>query len=96
MSEITADQAADAQQEAGKPPAEKPKRTSSTTKYVVLELNGDDWAEVDRLETRSSKEAVRAYLDANEVSAGTFVAVPERSFEPVTVKTETVARRMFS
>lgn len=85
-----------------------PGATSRTgTEYVVLgkvenpagaEVKPEPnvWVEVGRYSTRSPKAAVSAHLKAARIDTGTFVAVPVRNFEPMTPKTETQTRIVFS
>lgn len=55
------------------------------------------WAVVKAMqEARSSKAAVTAYLDSTEKKDGTYCAVPIRSWDPITVKTETTTRLVYS
>lgn len=63
------------------------------TEYVVLELvdvaeDADAWKEVVRLVASSSDAAIRSHANVTK-KAGTFVAVPARSFVMRTVETET-------
>lgn len=59
------------------------------TRYVVLRFRerGHDvesWDVAERVEANSAEQAVRSVGAAR----GTFVAVPERSWQPLTVETE--------
>lgn len=69
------------------------------TEYVVLGLieheDGDGWFEHARVEERSAQAAVRSALDGIQED-GTYVAVPARSWKPVTVKVETKTALRFS
>ncbi len=61
------------------------------TSYTILKLNDEDqtWGfEAVNIKASSSRRA----LAAAEVGAGTFVAVPDRSWKPLTVKTEQVTK----
>jgi hypothetical protein len=64
----------------------------SAATYVVLELSKDDvrdfYLEVERVEAHSARSAISKHLSANGGTDGTFVAVPERSWHPLKVKTE--------
>ena len=101
MSEVTADQAAEAQDIAGTPsdeptPAEKPQQPA--TNYRVLkedEERSDWWLDVGVFAARSPKKAVDMAMDAGKFTGGTFVATPDRSFSRVPVKTVTQDRRIF-
>jgi hypothetical protein len=104
MSEITADQAADAQQQAGmpnQPAGGVDEKSKQPTKYVVLFLasktqsGADAWVEGGIYEARSPAKAIDRYMDTSKEEEGTFIAVPARSWERVAVKTETRTRRIF-
>lgn len=74
-------------------PAPAPPETASrTTEYVILKFNEgtDEWSEHgDRVKATNRDTAVRRHIDGQEkVEAGTYVAVPAGSFQPVTVKAE--------
>lgn len=68
------------------------------TEYVIL-ANIDDggprWQEVARVKARSASAAIREMVSVSangllpEDSGGTYVAVPARSWRPVTVTVET-------
>lgn len=60
------------------------------TNYTILLKEGEAWKVVGTKEAASAKAAIRAQLNgkAAGMSTGTFVAVPSRSWEPVTVKVE--------
>jgi len=75
------------------------------TEYVILgntDDGGTRWQEVARLTARSTASAIREMVDGNangllpEDSGGVYVAVPARSFRPVTVKVETKTALRFS
>jgi len=55
----------------------------------------DEWQWVNTLNARSTRAAIAAHL-ANGKDSGTFVAVPARSFKPVTVQVETKTALRFS
>lgn len=83
------------------PPAETQKEEKGAlTQYVILSSNkpkDESWAVVKAVqEARSSKAAVQAYLNGIADKDGTYVAVPVRSWDPITVKTETTTRLVFS
>jgi hypothetical protein len=62
------------------------------TTYIVLRRDDDGGGiAVDRWQTDSRVEAVsaEAAIRKAEPKAGTYVAVPARSWKPVTVRTET-------
>jgi hypothetical protein len=60
------------------------KRAQSRT-YVIL----DSWNEIDRIRATSAPDAIRKSVGELDDPAGQYVAVAERSFQPVTVSTET-------
>ena len=68
------------------------------TEYVVLEKE-EGWLEYGRVNSRSAQSAIKAVMDHPEnqrTGGGTFVAVPARSWKPVTVKVETKTALKFS
>lgn len=72
-----------------------------STEYVVLwsEKGGEGWIEADRVEARSAQAAIAAAVqkgDVTDADADRFVAIPSRSFRPVTVKVETKTALKFS
>jgi hypothetical protein len=75
-------------------PAAKPaKDTVSRTNYIVLSESDDHtWTIVKSIHAASGSAAIRAYLTAaNPVQSprNSYVAVPERSWHPVTAKIDT-------
>lgn len=63
---------------------------------TVTSFNEDlGWRAVGKVEARSSESAIRQLLDGKEAE-GSFVAVPARSWKPVTVKVETKTALKFS
>lgn len=71
------------------------------TSYTVLkrdtrqEPHDDTWVVVGSADATSSQAALRRVLALNNGGAdGTYVAIPDRSFQPVTVKVETPAPRL--
>ena len=76
-----------------------------STEYVIL-TNTDDggprWQEIARVSARSTASAIRRMVDGEENgllpedSGGVYVAVPARSWKPVTVKVETKTALKFS
>lgn len=71
-------------------PANTPAKTKKqASDYVVLahESTSDIWKVVAIVPARSAHEAIRHVSDGK--SGPTYVAVPERSWRPVKVKTET-------
>jgi membrane-bound ClpP family serine protease len=87
-----------------------PEKKMQATRYVVLreviqgpttETKRKYWEDVGRGEARSAKAAVRAYVEARNMSSseaadpGVYVAVPERSWDPLVVQTETKTRLVF-
>jgi hypothetical protein len=65
-------------------------RMADTT-YIVLHLDGDGaWRSYDDVKASSPAAAIRiAVNEAPPLVATTYVAVPARSWKPVTVTTET-------
>lgn len=64
------------------------------TEYVILEQNSDNhsvWQEKKPEYVVKASSARRALQEA-KVGAGTFVAVPARSWNPLIVKTEQVTK----
>lgn len=64
------------------------------TKYVVLEriaLGRDDWRETANVTALSAEAAIRDAL-AGDTDGGTYVAVPARSWKPLTVTVETIPK----
>ena len=57
------------------------------TRYVVLQHDGDDgsWGEIAAVSARSADAAVRDAIAGDATPTGTYVAVPQRSWKPVTV-----------
>ena len=79
----------------GPPTAAKPKPEPAGTLYVILEERGGNdgyWVEADQRRARSATEAIRDTIAGGDTAAGRYVAIPERSFQPVRVKVETVQR----
>jgi hypothetical protein len=71
------------------------------THYVILrqqEGTNNIWAQTTAIEARSARSAIAKALegDENPYSDGTFIAVPIRSWRPVTVKVETKTALRFS
>ena len=64
------------------------------TNYKVLQKHeAGVWSERADIEAASADAAVRAYVkDHQPEMATTYVAVPVRSFDPITVATETQTR----
>jgi hypothetical protein len=65
------------------------------TKYLVLRLSKaatDAWVPLGVVEASSAKAAIRSYLDASKDGSGEFVAVPDRSWQPVKVQVETALK----
>jgi len=67
------------------------------TDYVILfQQDNGGWMELEkRIPARSGTSAIRALLDGAE-ARGQYVAIPARSFRPVTVKLETKTQLRFS
>lgn len=72
------------------------------TEYAILRQADDGtWEAVGTASARSARSAIRDRVDGSQQSAaylgeGTYVAVPARSWQPVTVKTETKTELKFS
>ncbi len=70
------------------------------TEYVVLSSDGEVWVRHSQEAARSSQAAIRAFLDVegnqSSYNSTQFVAVPARSWKPVTVKVETKTALKFS
>jgi hypothetical protein len=63
------------------------------TLYVILQATaseGGTWDEVGSIGARSTDHAIRQYFSRRETPNGKrVVAIPARSFQPVTLKVET-------
>ncbi len=60
------------------------------TDYVILESsNGNQWQVLGSEKAVSAKAAIAALLKNADQKDGEFIAVPARSWQPVTVKKET-------
>jgi hypothetical protein len=71
------------------------------TEYLVLESDGGEWSACleGTVRARSAKGAIAKILAEREVTqnqSGQYVAVPYRSWKPVTVKVETKTALRFS
>jgi len=75
-------------------PAPAKKKAKEQTMYVVLELNESYGSWVD---AGNIVAAVNAEAAVRKVAkgAGSFVAIPTRSWKPLTVKVETVEKVTF-
>ena len=62
------------------------------TKYVVLAEADGDWSVLEDVDADSARAAIRAATNA----PGVFVAVPARSWHPVTVTVETQTRMVLT
>jgi hypothetical protein len=65
------------------------------TRYVVLHYarEREVWHVMDTgVEASSSEHAVRRHVDGRDSVDGVYVAVPERSWQPVAVQTELKTR----
>lgn len=76
------------------PPGAAKKQKPAGTEYVLLKCVdaagvGEVWEAGARVRARSVREAIRSAALTGE---GRYVAIPERSFQPVRVKVETVQR----
>jgi hypothetical protein len=69
--------------------------TAGPTEYVILVAIEDvsaepTWHEAAKTRARSAEAAIRTYFDGSApTSAKTVVAIPARSFQPVTLQVET-------
>jgi hypothetical protein len=62
----------------------------TTSSSAVPHRATEQWDRVTEVEARSAEHAIRLYAESAAAEAsGTFVAVPMRSWKPVTVKAET-------
>ena len=66
----------------------------SASRYVVLHSEGTTWRKVKELEARSAEAAIQDVVedgptDASGDGAGTYVAVPARSWRPIRVRIKT-------
>lgn len=66
------------------------KKPSGTGGYVVLSKNESGWEVVTTMAGSSAGQAVRKVAESK--GAGTYVAVPARSWQPLTVRVETETR----
>lgn len=73
------------------PPAEPEKKDAALTEYLVLSKDADKdwWMVVGTLHARSAKSAITEHVKRVQATAGTFVATPSRSWQPVTLAIET-------
>ena len=73
----------------GQVPAPSSKRAAQT-KYVVLEQLDSKWHLIKKVVARSANAAIREVVGAEGGDpTGTYVAVPERSWNPVKVSVRT-------
>jgi len=74
------------------------------TTYIILERAVEEgytegrWVQAGEVTARGARSAIRAYLDNGNSAgpSGQYVAVPSRSFVPVTVNLETKKTLKFS
>lgn len=76
------------------------------TEYIVLEKIGEAWSPCGPVSAPSARSAIRAMVhsttpheervDGEGIRSGEFVAVPVRSWDPVTVSVETKTSLKFS
>jgi hypothetical protein len=68
------------------------------TEYLVMlrDPESKTWEECETREARSARAAISGYVRERGIEGGEFVAVPTRSFEIITVATETQTRIKFS
>lgn len=66
------------------------------TEYIILLQNEKGWEDIGRTSAASAKAAVaqamKSPTGAPPKDGGTFVAVPARSWQPVTVQVETALK----
>jgi len=70
------------------------------TNYIILRQNGEgEWQELGEaggtIIASSARSAIRAMF-RHDQAPGTFVAVPARNFQPLTVNVKTEQRVVFS
>lgn len=71
------------------------------TEYVILRKNETHWENIGTVSARSARSAIRERVDGSAQSSayygdGQYVAIPVRSWQPVSVKTETKTALTFS
>ena len=67
------------------------------TTYKILYMDSGHWSDgYPDVEARSAKAAISKSVEDKQVQEGQYVAVPIRSWRPVTVKVETETRLKFS
>ena len=67
------------------------------TEYIVLTEDGGSWTTIYRVEARSAESAIRKFVEERPQNNGCqFVAVPARSWRPLTVSVETKQTLKFS
>lgn len=74
---------------------EEPKEERGATEYVILRLldqleHPGGWMECGRSSGSSGRAALHALAD--ELGEGTYIAVPARSWQPLTIAVETKIR----
>jgi hypothetical protein len=84
----------------------KAKQPAPLVPYVVLEQQalavadgvapapGTSWAQVGVVEARDKPDAVKRYLAGSGSEGGTFLAFTQRSYQPLTVRTEPRAPKL--
>jgi hypothetical protein len=92
VSEVIPDTPADEPTPPPTPEAEPAAKQS--TVYLVLSKDADKdwWIVVSTYTAASSKAAIAAAVKDKDAKAGTFVAVPARSWQPLTLKVETATK----
>lgn len=79
------------------PPIEE--TTTTKTEYVILyaqTAGSKNWNESGRAHGHGAENAIRNYLKGATDPSGTYIAVPARSWQPLTPKFETQTRLKFS
>lgn len=73
------------------PPAPEPAAEKQSTVYLVLTQAAENgpWTAISTYTAASAKAAVSLAVKDKDAKAGTFVAVPARSWQPLTLSVET-------
>ncbi len=74
--------------------APAPKSAANGSEYVILEWEaaGNAWKARGNVVARSVEQAIRKHVADKAQDGGEFVAIPARSFAPVTVTVEQTTR----
>lgn len=80
----------------GKQEGQKKTEPRTLTPYTIFVNEGSperpQWVEAGTAEGLSDVKAIQSFVAANELSEGTFVAIPTRSFRPRKVAVENKPR----